>query len=184
MPEGTQARILRFEACRPITLNCGRSVHPCGGRTDSLPRRRPRSGGAAIDWEAVIVGGCGVCESPSRPDFGSYPYFRISLSYQNFDVDLKAENGEVYPTTLASFVGYKHIESFMLNEETIEVNGNKLQGYGGLEILGNTLQGQTRGATTVPNPFWDSAPIPQGSCIVTGAFDKPCFLKTWTTTWC
>ena len=58
--------------------------------------------------------------------------------------------------------------------ETIEVNGNKLQGYWGLEILGNTLQGQTpEGATTVPNPFWDSAPIPQGSCIVTGAFDKP-----------
>ena len=135
-------------------------------------------GGAAIDFrEAVIVGeGEEFARIPLRDlTSGSYPYFRISLSYQNFDIDLKAENGEVYPTTLASFVGYNtYIESFTLNEETIEVNGNKLQGYWGLEILGNTLQGQTpEGATTVPNPFWDSAPIPQGSCIVTGAFDKP-----------
>ena len=60
------------------------------------------------------------------------PTSEFHLSYQNFDVDLKAENGEVYPTTLASFVGYNtYIESFTLNEETIEVNGNKLQGYWG-----------------------------------------------------
>ena len=139
----TQARTLRIVACLPITLNSWKIRSP----QFFTKGRRPRSG----DEEFARI---------------------ARLEAQNFDVDLKAER---YPTTLASFVGYNtYIESFTLNEETIEVNGNKLQGYWGLEILGNTLQGQTpEGATTVPNPFWDSAPIPQGSCIVTGAFDKP-----------
>ena len=135
-------------------------------------------GASAIDFrEAVVVGqGEEFARIPLKGlTSGEYPYFRISLSYQNFDVDLKAENGETYPTTLASFVGYNtYIDSYTLNEETIAVNGNKLQGYWGLEILGTTLEGQTpEGATTVPNPFWATAPIPQGSCIVTGAFDRP-----------
>lgn len=135
-------------------------------------------GETAIDFrEAVVVGeGQEFARIPLNEfSSGSYPYFRVSLSYQNFDVLLKAENGVIYPTTLASFVGYNtYIDSFTLNEETIEVGDNKLQGFWGLEILGNTLQGQTpAGATTVPNPFWDSSPIPQGSCIVTGSFDEP-----------
>ena len=78
--------------------------------------------------------------------------------------------------------GTTAIESFMLNEETIEVNGNKLQGYG-VEILGNTT-GQPQRRDHGAKPVWDS-PHPARDCIVTGAFDKPLtFLKTWTTTWC
>ena len=32
---------------------------------------------------------------------------------------------------------------------------------------------ETAGATTVPNPIFDTSPIPAGSCVVTGAFDQP-----------
>ena len=94
-------------------------------------------GASAIDFqEAVVVGqGEEFARVPLKGlTSGEYPYFRISLSYQNFDVDLKAENGETYPTTLASFVGYNtYIDSYALNEETIAVNGNKLQDIGGLK---------------------------------------------------
>jgi len=53
------------------------------------------------------------------------------------------------------------------------VNGNKLQGYWGIETIAGVQTGQSpEGATTVPNPLFATSPIPQGSCIVTGKFDK------------
>jgi hypothetical protein len=43
----------------------------------------------------------------------------------------------------------------------------------GFEALGFTSQGQApEGVTTVPNPLFDSSPIPQGSCVVTGQFEN------------
>jgi hypothetical protein len=54
------------------------------------------------------------------------------------------------------------------------VNGNRLQGFWAFEALGFTEQGQApAGATTVPNPLFETSPIPQGSCVVTGAFEEP-----------
>jgi hypothetical protein len=51
------------------------------------------------------------------------------------------------------------------------VNGNRLQGYWGFETVGVTVDGQApEGATTVPNPIFDTSPIPAGSCLVTGQF--------------
>ena len=58
--------------------------------------------------------------------------------------------------------------------EALILNGNKLQGFWAFEAQGFTSQGQApEGATTVPNPLFDSSPIPQGSCVVTGQFDSP-----------
>lgn len=54
------------------------------------------------------------------------------------------------------------------------MNANKLQGYWAFETAYNVTQGQVpAGGTTVPNPLFNSSPIPQGSCVVTGAFQNP-----------
>src|SRR5690606_12089835 len=71
-----------------------------------------------------------------------------------------------------------YITSYEIDGETIEVNDDKLQGYWGFKttVLGftQTIEGQApEGATTVPNPLFDSAPIEDGSCVVTGPFNNP-----------
>lgn len=104
---------------------------------------------------------------------GNYEWVRISLAYQEGDIDLLV-NGQDITGTLASFVGYNsYITSFDLNGSTIDVNANRAQGFWAFEALGFTTQGQApEGATTVPNPLFDSSPIPQGSCVVTGQFEN------------
>lgn len=104
---------------------------------------------------------------------GNYNWVRVSLAYQEGDINLLV-NGNDITGTLASFVGYNsYITSFDLNGSTIDVNENKLQGFWAFEALGFTSQGQApEGATTVPNPLFDSSPIPQGSCVVTGQFEN------------
>jgi hypothetical protein len=97
----------------------------------------------------------------------------VSLAYQEGKIDLLVSGTDVQGT-LASFVGYNnYITNFSLNGSTIEVNANRLQGFWAFEVLGFTSQGQApEGATTVPNPLFDSSPIPQGSCVVTGQFEN------------
>jgi hypothetical protein len=104
---------------------------------------------------------------------GSYQWVRVSLAYQEGKINLLV-NGTDVQGTLASFVGYNnYITNFSLNGSTIEVNANRLQGFWAFEALGFTSQGQApEGATTVPNPLFDSSPIPQGSCVVTGQFEN------------
>lgn len=104
---------------------------------------------------------------------GNYNWVRVSLAYQEGDINLLV-NGNDITGTLASFVGYNsYITSFDLNGSIIDVNENKLQGFWAFEALGFTSQGQApEGATTVPNPLFDSSPIPQGSCVVTGQFEN------------
>lgn len=105
---------------------------------------------------------------------GDYEWVRVSLAYQEGDIDFLGENGNDYTGTLASFVGYNtYVSTFNLNGSTIAVNANRLQGFWAFETLGITAQGQApEGATTVPNPLFNSSPIPQGSCVVTGAFEN------------
>jgi len=83
-------------------------------------------------------------------------------------------NGTDIIGTIASFVGYNtYITSFDLNGSVIDVNANRLQGFWAFEALGFSTQGQApEGATTVPNPLFESSPIPQGSCVVTGKFEN------------
>jgi hypothetical protein len=104
---------------------------------------------------------------------GNYEWVRVSLAYQEGDIDILL-NGQDITGTLASFVGYNsYITSFDLNGNTIEVNENKAQGFWAFETSGFTTQGQApEGATTVPNPLFNSSPIPQGSCVVTGEFEN------------
>lgn len=111
---------------------------------------------------------------------GTYNYYRSSLGYQNYDIDFiynDATHGELNLTgRLASFVGFnQYIKSYNIKNENVTVNANKLQGYFAFEVestLGvNVLKGQAP-QTTVPNPL-PSAPIPPGSCLVTGEFVQP-----------
>ncbi|MDG5490938.1 hypothetical protein [Psychroserpens sp. SPM9] len=133
-------------------------------------------GAQAIDFQNALFAGNNetFLEVPlSDISAGSYEWVRVSLAYQEGAINLLV-NGQDLTGTLASFVGYNsYISSFDLNGSTIEVNENKAQGFWAFEALGFTTQGQApEGATTVPNPLFDSSPIPQGSCVVTGEFEN------------
>lgn len=134
-------------------------------------------GGAnAIDFsQAKIVGeGEAFLSIPLKniPQ-GSYEYVRVSLSYQNYTINVRA-SGADYVGTLASFVGYNnYITTHSINGNPFVVNDDKLQGYWafGIPSVGYYTSGQTpAGATTVPNPIAATSPIPAGSCLVTGKF--------------
>jgi len=109
---------------------------------------------------------------------GTYEWLRVSLAYQNYDIDLRYTwsglNFDI-TGTLASFIGYNtYINNFQIMDSTLAVNSNKLQGFWAFETIYGVNQGQTpAGATTVPNPLFATSPIPQGSCLVTGDFENP-----------
>ena len=110
---------------------------------------------------------------------GTYNWARVSVTYQNYDVDFRA-NGFDLKGTMASFVGFNtYITSHKVKTKTVAVNANKSQGYWAWETpaIGTfypatTVEGQAPG-TTVPNPLAASSPIPTGSCLVTGGFATP-----------
>lgn len=148
------------------------------------------AGGAnAIDFsQAVQVGeGEAFLNIPlSQLPAGTYPYLRVSIGYQNFEIDFRYTDTQfgtgVYDLqgTLASFIGFNtFISSFPVAEQSVAVNDDKLQGFWAFEVNDPPMPlvpivGQTPpGATTVPNPLFDSSPIPAGSCLVTGAFAQP-----------
>lgn len=95
----------------------------------------------------------------------------MSLSYQEGDIQI-LNNGTEVTGRLASFLGYNnYITNFNLNGSQFNVNDDKLQGFWAFEALGFSTQGQApEGVTTVPNPLFNTSPVPQGSCVVTGEF--------------
>ena len=109
---------------------------------------------------------------------GAYNWLRVSLAYQNYNIYVNAL-GQTIDATLASFIGFNtYLGNYKVKASTVIVNGNRLQGYWGLEGkflgVGFLSTGQApAGATTVPNPIFASSPIPQGSCVVTAQFTKP-----------
>ncbi len=125
------------------------------------------TGGAqAIDFQNAIFAGDNdtfITVPLSEVTAGTYEWVRVSLAYQEGNIDVLV-NGQDITGTLGSFVGYNtYITSFNLNESTIDVNANKLQGFWAFEAFGITTQGQApEGATTVPNPLFASSPIPPG----------------------
>ena len=138
-------------------------------------------GATAIDFDkAMIVGEDEVFLSIPLADIqaGSYDWLRVSLSYQNYDILLDARVNNIDFTdiaaTAASFVGYNnYISTYKVKDEMITVNANRLQGYVGIETEFTLDEFQAPpGATTVPNPLFDTSPIPAGSCVVTGDFDQ------------
>lgn len=135
-------------------------------------------GDLAIDFQQAILAGQDdtfLSIPLSQVSVGNYQWVRVSLSYQEGDIQILTDNVGEVTGRLASFVGYNnYITEFDLNGSTIEVNDDKLQGFWAFETLGFTSQGQApEGATTVPNPLFASSPVPQGSCVVTGEFLVP-----------
>lgn len=108
---------------------------------------------------------------------GTYPWLRVSLAYQNYDIRFRAL-GTMYTGTIASFIGYNtYIESFRVKDSTVTINGNRPQGFWAFEMNNPPIPtpvetGQAPG-TTVPNPLFATSPIPAGSCVVTGPFASP-----------
>jgi len=138
-------------------------------------------GDEAIDFSKAIIveeGEVFLSIPLSEVEAATYEWVRVSLSYQNYVVLMDAEVNTInftdIPCTIASFVGYNnYITSYKVDEETIVVNGNKLQGYAGIETDWTLDEVQAPpGSTTVPNPLFDSSPIPSGSCVVTGEIEN------------
>ncbi|MBL7945569.1 MAG: hypothetical protein JNN32_05850 [Flavobacteriales bacterium] len=144
-------------------------------------------GDNAIDFsQAVLTGeGDAFLNIPlSQLPVGTYPYLRVSIGYQNFNIDFRHVVQGVgtfnLQGTIASFIGFNtHIGTFNVNQQPVTVNDDKLQGFWAFEVLNPPVPiapivGQAPpGATTVPNPIFDSSPIPGGSCLVTGVFAEP-----------
>jgi len=125
---------------------------------------------------------------------GNYEYLRCSIGFQKFGLVYNlggaADVNPNWPSgvdddididgTIASFLGFNtFIEDYTIVEQTVSVNGNRLQGYFGLESSGNIsgfdFSNLTEGdapQTTVPNPISSTSPVPAGSCVVTGLFPE------------
>lgn len=141
-------------------------------------------GSSAIDFSESIKKGENelyLSVPISQIEVGDYEYLRVSLAYQNYDVDFLF-NGIESTGILASFIGFNtYIENYNLGGQSIEVNENKLQGYWGATAFGQVFQGDAA-ATTVPNPISSTSPIPAGSCVVTGPFEGSALQITGTET--
>ncbi len=141
-----------------------------------------QAGSAAIDFDqALLVGEDELfVQIPlANISAGDYPYIRVSLSYQEYDIAMRALGFDL-TGRVASFLGFNtYISDFNVgNSEAIVVNDDRAQGYwAGFVDYGigtETLVGQApEGATTVVNPLFATSPIPAGSCLVTGTFGSP-----------
>lgn len=137
-------------------------------------------GGAnAIDFSQskIVAEGETFLEIPLKSIVaGNYQWMRVSLSYQNYQINVRS-SGQDYQGTLASFVGFNtYIGSHSIGNTFFQVDGNRAQGYWAFAL--NNLPYSTSGqapanATTVPNPIAATSPIPAGSCVVTGKFATP-----------
>ena len=137
-------------------------------------------GGAnAIDFSQskIVAEGETFLEIPLKKIVsGNYQWLRVSLSYQNYQINVRS-SGQDYQGTLASFVGFNtYIGSHSIGNTFFQVDGNRAQGYWAFAL--NDLPYSTSGqapanATTVPNPIAATSPIPAGSCVVTGKFATP-----------
>lgn len=138
-------------------------------------------GSTAIDFsKSVPVGNNEVFYTVPLANVapGTYEWLRVSLAYQNYDVEFRYNVAGIdydFNGTLASFIGYNtYVTNYKIKDSTVVLNENKLQGYWAFETIYSITQGQApAGATTVPNPLFNSSPIPQGSCVVTGEFQNP-----------
>lgn len=132
-------------------------------------------GSPAVDFDQAIVKGNGetfleIPLSSLTPD--TYEWLRVSLTFQNYDIDYRAQGFDL-SGRISSFVGFNtYITDHTIENETISVNANKLQGFWAFETIGQVTQGDAA-ATTVPNPISSTSPVPAGSCVVTGDFATP-----------
>lgn len=163
------ANYIEFAPTATTLLGQGEIIYE-GAETDA-------GGDMAIDFQQSIFAGDDdvfLSIPLSQVNAGSYEWVRVSLAYQEGDIQILTDNVGEITGRLASFVGYNnYITDFDLNGSTINVNDDVLQGFWAFEALGFTTQGQApEGATTVPNPLFATSPVPQGSCVVTGQFEN------------
>ena len=90
------------------------------------------AGGAnAIDFEKSIFAKDGdefYSVELSKVKAGTYKNLRVSLAYQNYNINYKYGTYSL-TGTLASFVGFNtYIKSYKIKDQTKVVNANKLQG--------------------------------------------------------
>lgn len=135
-------------------------------------------GASAIDFSrSKIVGEDEVFLKIPLRDVaaGNYEWLRVSLSYQNYQINIRHQNVD-YAGTLASFVGFNtYITEFNIGNNIFPVNANKAQGYWAFALNNQpySASGQApAGSTTVPNPIEATSPIPRNlnTCVVTGKF--------------
>lgn len=180
LPEGNAGQSPAFNqmGAHYVELAQKNDIPAYNGQTIFNGPTTTKGGEEAIDFDQALYAGdeeefYSIPLANIAP--GVYEYLRISVSYQNYSIDFRA-NGLDLTGTIASFVGQNtYIDSYKIKNETVSVGENKLQGYWAFETDFPSIpviEGQAPvGATTVPNPIHDSSPIPPGSCLVTGKFD-------------
>lgn len=197
VPEGNAAQDPDFEilGLHFIGLYPDKFTPYDGGVTISSTATTGSGGETAIDFNGEIFFNEEV-NTISVPlknvAAGSYEYLRSSIGYQKYKITYNLEGAAMeipdWPEgvddnidvdgAVASFLGYNtYIGSYVIDTQTVTVNGNRAQGYFGMETSGD-IQGfhfieLTEGEapqTTVPNPINDTSPVPEGSCVVTGQF--------------
>lgn len=141
-------------------------------------------GEAAVEFDKANIGEDGVTfieMDLSTLEPGTYNWLRVSLSYQNYDIEYRVNESpyivnQDYTGRLASFVGFNnYITTHTIKDSMVTLNANKEQGYWAFEsnIVYNNVnyskvtQGDGAGVTVV-NPINTTSPVPVGSCVVTG----------------
>ncbi len=169
-----------FNAISAHYFELARTAHtPLGDGTILYHGPETTEGGeVAIDFDQALVvkEGEAFLKIPLRlVTQGNYEYVRVSLAYQDYNISVR-NDGTITKETLSSFVGYNtYINTHFIGSHFFSNQRKSFAGLLGfcfkrLSIcyLGQTLLGQR----TVPNPIASSAPIPSGSCVVTGKFPK------------
>ena len=189
MPSNHRAQHPSFKAMGAHYIELATGIIPLGAGEILYHAPETTLGGDnAIDFQqAKNVGeGEAFFEIPLKDiQPGNYDWLRVSLAYQKYDIKYRI-NPPTTPVvfdgtgTISSFIGYRtYITDYFINNQSVAVNGNRLQGYWGFEtnlpIVGPyVVTGQAPpGATTVPNPLFGQSDIPPGSCVVTGQFASP-----------
>lgn len=189
IPSGHAAQSPRFNRMSAHYIElAGSGLVPLGGGEILYHAPETTVGGStAIDFaQGVRVGdGQQFFSLPlSQVEPGTYPWLRVSLAYQNYDIRFRytdpvfgAFNGW---GTVASFIGYNTwITTFPVRSQSLTIDENRAQGFWAFEVINPPIpfapiSGQSPpGATTVPNPLFATSPIPPGSCVVTGEFIEP-----------
>jgi len=149
-------------------------------------------GDEAINFDEALVSGADVDFvkiNLERLTPGTYKYARVSVAYQNYDIKYNINDIPIFGDltdqtgTAASFLGFNtYIIDLTVKNLTTTINANKLQGFWAFESLftdelepyNAIYSGQApAGATTVVNPLDATSPVPEGSCVITGAFAEP-----------
>ncbi len=183
VPAGHGAQSPRFNSMSAHYLELAPTAITLPGKGAVLYKAEETSVGGenAIDFsKSKFAGNNGIFLSVplSQLAAGTYPYLRVSLAYQNYNVYVNTPLGAL-DATVASFIGFNtYITNFKVKDSTVIVNANKKQGFWAVEAsaagFGKVINGQAPpGATTVPNPIFATSPIPAGSCLVTGVFASP-----------